>query len=34
MKEVPVKIEYNNEWIVTKLGITEDRISIPALFQY
>ena len=33
MKEVPVKIEYNNEWIVTKLGITEDRISIPAPFN-
>jgi hypothetical protein len=33
MKEVPVKIEHNNEWIVTKLGITEDRISIPAPFN-
>jgi hypothetical protein len=33
MKEVPVKIEYNKEWIVTKLGITEDRISIPAPFN-
>jgi taxis protein CheF len=30
MKEVPVKIEYNSEWIVTKLGISDDRISIPA----
>jgi hypothetical protein len=33
MKEVPVKIEHNNEWIVTKLGITDDRISIPAPFN-
>ena len=33
MKEVPVKIEHNNEWIVTKLGITEDRISLPAPFN-
>jgi hypothetical protein len=33
MKEVPVKIEQNNEWIVTKLGITDDRISIPAPFN-
>jgi hypothetical protein len=33
MKEVPVKIEHNNEWIVTKLGITEDRISIPEPFN-
>ena len=33
MKEVPVKIEHNNVWIVTKLGITEDRISLPAPFN-
>jgi taxis protein CheF len=30
MKEVPVKIEHNKEWIVVKLGIGEDRIVIPA----
>jgi taxis protein CheF len=30
MKEVPAKIEYNNQWIVIKLGIGEDRISLPA----
>jgi hypothetical protein len=30
MKEVPVKIEHNNEWIVVKLGVGEDRIAIPA----
>ena len=33
MKEVPVKIEHNKEWIVTKLGITDDRISLPAPFN-
>ena len=26
MKEVPVKIQHNNEWIVVKLGIADDRI--------
>jgi helix-turn-helix protein len=30
MKEVPAKIEYNNQWIVIKLGIAEDRIVLPA----
>jgi hypothetical protein len=30
MKEVPIKIEYNNEWIVVKLGVSDDRIVIPA----
>ena len=30
MKEVPVKIHHNNEWIVVKLGIGDDRIAIPA----
>ncbi len=30
MKEVPVKIEFNNEWIVTKLGVGEDRMVLPA----
>jgi len=30
MKEVPVKIQHNNEWIVAKLGIGDDRIAIPA----
>jgi helix-turn-helix protein len=30
MKEVPVKIQHNNEWIVVKLGIADDLISIPA----
>jgi len=30
MKEVPVKIQHNNEWIVVKMGITEDRIVLPA----
>ena len=30
MKEVPVKIEHNKEWIVVKLGIGEDRLVIPA----
>ena len=30
MKEVPVKIQYNNEWIVVKVGIGEDRIALPA----
>jgi helix-turn-helix protein len=29
MKEVPVKIEYNKEWIVIKLGVGEDRIAFP-----
>jgi len=30
MKEVPAKIEHNNQWIVIKLGIGEDRIVLPA----
>jgi len=30
MKEVPVKIHHNNEWIVVRMGITEDRIVLPA----
>jgi helix-turn-helix protein len=30
MKEVPAKIEHNNQWIVTKLGVGEDRIVFPA----
>ena len=30
MKEVPVKIQHNNEWIVVKMGIAEDRIGLPA----
>jgi helix-turn-helix protein len=30
MKEVPVKIQHNNEWIVVKLGIGDDMIAIPA----
>jgi hypothetical protein len=30
MKEVPAKIEHNNQWVVVKLGIGEDRIIIPA----
>ena len=30
MKEVPVKIQHNNEWIVVKLGIADDLIAIPA----
>jgi len=30
MKEVPVKIEHNNQWIVIKLGVGEDRIVFPA----
>src|SRR4030042_17288 len=30
MKEVPVKIQHNNEWIVVKMGIAEDRVVLPA----
>jgi taxis protein CheF len=30
MKEVPVKIEFNKEWIVTKLEVGEDRMVLPA----
>lgn len=30
MKEVPVKIQHNNEWLVVKLGIADDRIALPA----
>lgn len=30
MKEVPAKVEYNNTWVVVKLGVAEDRIVIPA----
>ena len=30
MKEVPVKIEHNKQWIVVKLGVGEDRLVIPA----
>jgi len=30
MKEVPAKVEFNNTWIVVKLGIAEDKIVIPA----
>jgi helix-turn-helix protein len=29
MKEVPVKIQHNNNWIVVKLGIGDDRIVLP-----
>ncbi len=30
MKEVPVKIEHNKQWIVIKAGVSEDRIAFPA----
>jgi helix-turn-helix protein len=30
MKEVPVKVEHNNQWIVSKLGVGEDRLVFPA----
>lgn len=30
MKEVPAKVEHNNQWIVVKLGVGEDRIALPA----
>jgi hypothetical protein len=30
MKEVPLKIEYNREWLVVKAGVGEDRITFPA----
>jgi hypothetical protein len=30
MKEVPVKIQHNNEWIVVKMGIAEDRVVLPS----
>ena len=30
MKEVPIKIEHNNEWIVVKLGVGDDRLALPA----
>jgi helix-turn-helix protein len=30
MKEILVKIQHNNEWIVIKMGIAEDRIVLPA----
>jgi helix-turn-helix protein len=30
MKEVPVKVEHEKQWIVTKLGIGEDRLVLPA----
>lgn len=30
MKEVPVKIEHNKQWVVVKLGVGEDRLVIPA----
>ena len=30
MKEVPAKVEFNKEWIVTKLSIGEDRMVLPA----
>jgi len=30
MKEILVKIQHNNEWIVVKMGIAEDRIVLPA----
>lgn len=29
MKEVPAKVEHNNQWIVVKLGVGEDRIALP-----
>ena len=29
MKEVPAKIEYNNAWVVAKIGVGEDRIVLP-----
>jgi hypothetical protein len=30
MKEVPAKVEFNKEWIVTKIAIGEDRMVLPA----
>jgi len=30
MKEVPAKVEFNKEWIVTRLAIGEDRMVLPA----
>jgi helix-turn-helix protein len=30
MKEVPVKIEHAGQWVVSKVGIGEDRIAFPA----
>lgn len=30
MKEVPVKVEHNKEWIVLKLGVGDDRLVLPA----
>ncbi len=30
MKEVPVKIEHNKQWVVVKMGVGEDRLVIPA----
>jgi hypothetical protein len=30
MKEVPVKVEHNKEWIGAKLGVSEDRMVLPA----
>ena len=30
MKEILVKVQHNNEWIVVKMGISEDRIVLPA----
>ena len=30
MKEVPVKVEHNKQWVVVKLGVGEDRLVIPA----
>jgi len=30
MKEILVKIQHNNEWIVVKMGVAEDRIFLPA----
>jgi hypothetical protein len=30
MKEVPVKIEFNKEWIVAKMSVGEDRMILPA----
>jgi hypothetical protein len=30
MKEILVKIQHNNDWIVVKMGVAEDRIFLPA----
>jgi helix-turn-helix protein len=30
MKEVPVKIEHEKQWVVVKMGVGEDRLVLPA----